>query len=283
MKVGVIGLGYVGSACESLFKDYFDLNTFDINKSCNCSNIQELTNKSDIIFICLPTPMRKDRSCDLSIIESVLEQINDEGQEKYVVIKSTVEVGTTDRFSKKYNNLVFIFNPEFLTEANFIEDFKNQDRIIIGSHHDKARKYLTELYRAIYSNDSEVKIETTLPVNAEMVKYVTNSFLAVKVSFANEMYELCQNLDADYNEIVELATLDKRLGDSHWAVPGPDGKFGFGGSCFPKDINSLINTFSKNNIESFVLESAWKRNISRDRPEKDWNNLKGRAVSDEQS
>ena len=283
MNVGVVGLGYVGSACESLFKDYFNLNTFDINKNCNCSSIQDLTKKSDIIFICLPTPMRKDRSCDLSIIESVLEQINNEGQQKYVVIKSTVEVGTTDRFSKKYNNLVFIFNPEFLTEANFIEDFKNQDRIIIGSHHKEAKNYLTELYRAIYPKKSGVKIETTLPVNAEMVKYVTNSFLAVKVSFANEIYELCQNLDADYDEIVELATLDKRLGHSHWAVPGPDGKFGFGGSCFPKDINSLINTFSKHNVESFVLESAWKRNISRDRPEKDWNNLKGRAVSDEQS
>ena len=250
MNVGVVGLGYVGSACESLFKDYFNLNTFDINKNCNCSSIQDLTKKSDIIFICLPTPMRKDRSCDLSIIESVLEQINDEGQQKYVVIKSTVEVGTTDRFSKKYNNLVFIFNPEFLTEANFIEDFKNQDRIIIGSHHKEAKNYLTELYRAIYPKKSEVKIETSLPVNAEMVKYVTNSFLAVKVSFANEIYELCQNLDADYDEIVELATLDKRLGHSHWAVPGPDGKFGFGGSCFPKDINSLINTFSKHNVES---------------------------------
>ena len=104
MNVGVVGLGYVGSACESLFKDYFNLITFDINKNCNCSSIQDLTKKSDIIFICLPTPMRKDRSCDLSIIESVLEQINDEGQQKYVVIKSTVEVGTTDRFSKKYKN-----------------------------------------------------------------------------------------------------------------------------------------------------------------------------------
>ena len=134
-------------------------NTFDINKNCNCSSIQDLTKKSDIIFICLPTPMRKDRSCDLSIIESVLEQINDEGQQKYVVIKSTVEVGTTDRFSKKYNNLVFIFNPEFLTEANFIEDFKNQDRIIIGSHHKEAKNYLTELYRAIYPKKSGSKLK----------------------------------------------------------------------------------------------------------------------------
>ena len=233
MNVGVVGLGYVGSACKSLFKDYFNLNTFDINKNCNCSNIQDLTKKSDIIFICLPTPMRKDSSCDLSIIESVLEQINDEGQQKYVVIKSTVEVGTTDRFSKKYNNLVFIFNPEFLTEANFIEDFKNQDRIIIGSHHKEAKNYLTELYRTIYPKTSGVKIET----------------------------------------------LDRRLGYSHWAVPGPDGKFGFGGSCFPKDINSLINTFKEKNIDSYILNASWQRNIIKDRPEKDWESLKGRAVS----
>ena len=133
MNVGVIGLGYVGSACVSLFKDYFSLSTYDIVKDCNCDSIEQLTEQSEIIFICLPTPMKEDGSCDLSIINSVLNKINSLDKNRVVVIKSTVEVGTTDKFSSIYNNLDFVFNPEFLTEANFIDDFKNQDRIIIGT------------------------------------------------------------------------------------------------------------------------------------------------------
>jgi len=280
MNVGIIGLGYVGSACESLFKDYFHLETLDIVKDSTCNSTEEIAKKSEIIFICLPTPMRKDGSCDLSIIDNVLSDLNDCSQNNIVVIKSTVEVGTTDRFEKKYQNLKFIFNPEFLTEANFIEDFKNQNRIIIGSNNTEVRNRLVELYSKIF-NDSEVAIKTTTTVNAEMVKYITNTFLAVKVSFANEIAEISSIVGADFDKSVELARLDKRLGDSHWNVPGPDGKKGFGGSCFPKDINSLLHVFESKKINSFILKAAWERNILVDRPEKDWADLKGRAVSKE--
>ena len=283
MNVGIIGLGYVGSACKSLFKEYFSLNTYDIQKDCNCKSAQQVAKNSDIIFICLPTPMQKDRSCDLSIIHSVLDQINNLNIKKFIVIKSTVEIGMTERFTAHYKNLHFIFNPEFLTEANFIEDFKNQDRIIIGSHSDEAARALTELYNTIYSKNDNVRIERTTPTNAELVKYVTNSFLAVKVSFANEISLFAKQIGADYDKVIELSTLDKRLGSSHWSVPGPDGSNGFGGSCFPKDINSLINSFHKNGIEAKVLEAAWDRNITIDRPQKDWLKLKGRAVSNEES
>tara|TARA_B100000427_G_scaffold327197_1_gene337411 strand:+ start:829 stop:1683 length:855 start_codon:yes stop_codon:yes gene_type:complete len=283
MNVGIIGLGYVGSACEELFKDYFTLNTFDINKDSNCESVSHLVEKSEIIFICLPTPMQKNGSCDLSIINSVLTEINNLNKQKFVVIKSTVKVGTTDIFSSTYKNLDFIFNPEFLTEANFIEDFKNQDRIIIGSHSEDASNALTNLYQMIYKDKNNVKIEKTTPINAELVKYVTNAFLSVKVSFANEIYSFAKEINANYNKVIELAMLDKRLGTTHWSVPGPDGKMGFGGSCFPKDINSLINSFRDNGIEPKVLEAAWLRNLTIDRPEKDWLELKGRAVSNEDS
>jgi len=112
-----------------------------------------------------------------------------------------------------------------------------------------------------------------------MVKYMTNTFLATKVSFANEMYMICDKLDIDYDKVVEYSTYDERLGKSHWAVPGPDGKFGFGGSCFPKDINALLEVANKFKIDVFTLDGAWETNLQV-RPEKDWEELKGRAVSE---
>ena len=113
---------------------------------------------------------------------------------------------------------------------------------------------------------------------AEMVKYFANTFLATKVSFANEMKIICEKLEIDYDKVVEYAIYDNRLGKSHWAVPGPDGKPGFGGSCFPKDINALINKAKELGVETDVLNSVWKTNL-KVRPERDWEQLKGRAIS----
>ena len=167
-----------------------------------------------------------------------------------------------------------IFNPEFLTEANFIEDFKNQDRIIIG---DKNKKGLVnDLYEKSFP---KAKIINCSYEEAEMVKYFTNTFLATKVSFANEMFELCNKLNINYDNVYKLAILDKRLGFSHFKVPGPDGSRGFGGTCLPKDINAILNIFNTNDLKSYILESVWERNINQDRKEQDWKKLKGRAVT----
>ena len=113
-----------------------------------------------------------------------------------------------------------------------------------------------------------------------MVKYFTNTFLATKVSFANEMYQICGRLGIDYDTVVEYSTYDERLGKSHWAVPGPDGHYGFGGSCFPKDINALIHLGLELDMTPEVLMAAWETNLEV-RPEEDWKELKGRAVVDE--
>ena len=117
-------------------------------------------------------------------------------------------------------------------------------------------------------------------MTAEMVKYFTNTFLATKVSFANEMKMICDGLNIDYDKVVEYSTYDERLGKSHWAVPGPDGHFGFGGSCFPKDINALIDVCYKMGVPAKTLFGAWKTNLEV-RPEQDWKELRGRAVVDE--
>ena len=133
------------------------------------------------------------------------------------------------------------------------------------------------MYSLVFPDATIVK---TGSKTAEMVKYMTNSFLATKVSFANEMKMICDKLDIDYDKVVEYSTYDERLGKSHWAVPGPDGHYGFGGSCFPKDINALIHLAGQLDLCPDVLLGVWEKNLEV-RPEEDWEELKGRAVVDE--
>ncbi|MAJ22405.1 MAG: hypothetical protein CMI75_01305 [Candidatus Pelagibacter sp.] len=277
MKIGIVGQGYVGTAVKEVFSKHYETNTFDLNGKCNCTDIENLVDKSDIIFVCVPTPMKKDGSCDTSIVEGVINEIDDvDITDKIVAIKSTIPPGTTNRLNKKYKNISVIFNPEFLTEANFIDDFKNQNRIIIGGERPSTTK-LRQVYSLVFPDATIVK---TGSKTAEMVKYMTNTFLATKVSFANEMKLICDELKIDYDKVVEYSTYDERLGKSHWAVPGPDGKMGFGGSCFPKDINALIALSKDMRLYLHTLQSVWKTNL-KVRPEKDWEELKGRAVTDE--
>ena len=133
------------------------------------------------------------------------------------------------------------------------------------------------MYSLVFPN---VPIIKTGSKTAEMVKYFTNTFLATKIAFANEMNLICDKLEIDYDKVVEYSIYDERLGKSHWAVPGPDGHYGFGGSCFPKDINALIKVAEKMNIPSNILSAAWDTNTLV-RPEQDWKELKGRAVSED--
>ena len=280
MKIGILGQGYVGTAVKEIFKKHFpDIKYYDkyfVEKS-NVTSLEELALISDFIFLCLPTPMMSNGECDISIIEKELNRLNELADKSpiTIVIKSTIPPGTTESFNQKFSNLSIIFNPEFLTELNFIEDFKNQDRIILGGDSNQCTE-ITKIYNEVFPN---IPIVNTSSQNAEMVKYVTNIFLATKVSFANEVKNICDQLDVDYDKIIKIAMMDKRLGDSHWNVPGPDGKKGFGGSCFPKDINALIYLCGQNKIDAELINKVWENNL-KNRPEKDWENLKGRAVSD---
>jgi len=283
MKIGIVGQGYVGTAVKEVFSKHYDLETYDLDKDkCSVDYLEDLVELSNIIFVCVPTPMKKDGGCDTSIVEAIVKDINDmvvsrNVSGRIVAIKSTIPPGTTNRLNKKCKNISVIFNPEFLTEANFIDDFKNQNRIIIGGERPSTTK-LRQVYSLAFPN---AKIVKTGSITAEMVKYFTNTFLCTKVSFANEMFEICEKLNIDYDKVVEYSIYDERLGKSHWAVPGPDGKLGFGGSCFPKDINALIE-LCKNDLDLWpaTLIGAWATNLDV-RPEEDWKELKGRAVVDE--
>ena len=279
MNFGIIGTGYVGTALKECFRNHYEVLTYDINPSLStCDSINDLVSQTKIIFLCVPTPMKSDGSCDLSIVKSVIKLIDNSiksKSDKIIVIKSTVPPGTTSKLNKEYKNFNLIFNPEFLTEANFINDFKNQNRIILGGNHDVSER-IKSFYYKIFPDAIFIYTDST---HAEMVKYLANTFLATKVSFANEMKDICDKLDISYEKVVKYACYDDRLGSSHWSVPGPDGKLGFGGSCFPKDINALIKRASELGVDTKVLKSVWDTNL-KVRPEKDWEKLKGRAISD---
>jgi UDPglucose 6-dehydrogenase len=217
--------------------------------------------------------MNPDGSASTGIVFDVVREVYGWGN-RIVVIKSTVPPGTTASLNQTFGpTLSVVFNPEFLTEANPVEDFKNQDRIIIGGSPEAAQT-VADIYSVAYPGVMTVQCDAT---TAEMVKYVGNCFLATKVSFANEIYQICQKLGIQYEGVVNIAMLDKRLGRSHWKVPGPDEHFGFGLSCFPKDINALIAAATSLGVDPKVLKAVWEKNLEV-RPEKDWEQMKGRAV-----
>ena len=275
MKIGIIGQGYVGTALKEGFQDFYQVETYDkydLGKSTH-SKISDIVELSDVIFVCVPTPMRQDGSCYTGIVEEVIREINENANGQIVVIKSTVPPGTTDRINQEYTHSTVIFNPEFLTEANFIQDFKNQSRIILGGDR-KGTNIVRQIYSRIFPNATIVK---TGAKHAEMVKYFTNCFLATKVSFANEMYNICQQLDLDYDKVVEYATYDERLGKSHWAVPGPDGDFGYGGHCLPKDLSAIVSEF-----DTYGLLEAVEQVNDQVREDRDWEHMVGRAVLEEE-
>lgn len=282
-NIGVIGQGFVGTAVREGLSDQYNVITFDkdaSNPHCGISAEDVIVN-TDVSFLCVPTPMKKDGSCDVSIVAEALDEINRlcifHGKEHYIVVlKSTIPPGTTEMFQMKHPFLSLVFNPEFLTEANSIQDFKTQSRIILGGYDDDgAITVVGHLFRKSFPD--AVIVRTTSQI-AEMVKYVTNTFLAMKVSFANEMSQICNALDINYSKVIEYATLDTRLGKSHWAVPGPDGDFGYGGHCFPKDVAGLGYVASKAGVEPVMLYATIAKN-DEVREDRNWERQIGRAVS----
>jgi len=269
--IGIIGQGFVGNAVYQKFNQFFNIKTYDLDP-LKCTSPEEEVYNQDIVFVCLPTPMGKNGECVISIVENALEKLN-VSSTQIAVIKSTVSPTTTDYWNKKFKNLTVVFNPEFLTEANAVKDYENQNRIILGG----PRKGTTPLKPIFSKAFPKAKIIKTNSTHAEMVKYLTNSFLATKVSFANEIYQICEGIGVDYDKVVEYATFDPRLGYSHWAVPGPDGDFGYGGHCFPKDVKALIEVAKKFNVDPKVLEVVDEKN-NKVRTNRDWETMKGRAV-----
>jgi UDPglucose 6-dehydrogenase len=247
MKLGVMGVGVVGSAVRSYFRHSGEpVLCFD--KFSGEGSLAEI-NQADIVFVCVPTPYVPGRGLDASAVEEAVSGLTGE---KIVVLKSTALPGTTQTLAGRYPQHRFFFNPEFLRESRAEADFVKPDRQIVGytGHHDRemALRLLKLLPPAPY--------EAVLPATtAELVKLFTNSMLALRVIFANEVYDLTSALGLDYEEVRAGLAADPRIGGSHFNVF--DGGYrGYGGKCLPKDVGGIVDFANQQGIKLSLLETA---------------------------
>ena len=279
MKIGIIGNGFVGSSVAFGFSPQTgcdaDIKIYDKDSS-KATHSLESTLTSDFIFVSVPTPSNPDGSINLDVVYNVFDEMNklNHRTDNVFLLRSTVTPGTTRKLQRKFRNLNIVFNPEFLTERSAKLDFINQSRFILGGLKKNVNK-VEKLFKWRFGETMPI-IKTNYET-AEMIKYMNNCFFATKVSFLNEMYQISDACGVDWDVAVEGFVRDGRVGHSHMSVPGPDGKFGFGGSCFPKDIQAMINFAKSLDVSPDVLLGAWEKNLDV-RPEEDWRKLKGRSV-----
>jgi len=274
--VGIIGFGMVGRAIQHGFAQIADFRIYDIDEKIRENSLEDLYKDSDYIFICVPTPMKKDTGeADTSIVEyyvyKSLQMI--EKPNTVIIIKSTIPPGTTENLKRKYKGIRIIFNPEFLTARTSRLDFINSSRIVLGGDREDV-DLVEKLYRMRFLHTPIFKTD---PTTAEMVKYAANCFFAVKVSLMNEFYQICNALEIDYNEMKKMLLADGRIGNSHMDVPGHDGDFGYGGLCFPKDINAMISKAKELGVDPKILKASWEKNLEV-RKKRDWEEIKGAVV-----
>jgi len=280
MKIGIVGNGFVGSSVAFGFSPSTgcdaEVMIYDKDESKSLNSLSDVINESDFIFVSVPTPSNRDGSINTDIVEDVFDEMNQHNYriDNVFLLRSTVTPGTTRKIQNNCRKLNIVFNPEFLTERSAKFDFINQARFVVGGRERYTDK-VEELFKWRFGES--IPVVKTNYETAEMVKYMNNCYFATKVSFMNEMKQIADKCGVDWDVAVDGFIRDGRIGHSHLTVPGPDGKFGFGGSCFPKDIQAMINFAESLSIEPSVLLGAWDKNLDV-RPEQDWKELKGRAV-----
>jgi len=226
------------------------------------TNISESIQKSDIVFIAVGTPQAKDGHADLSAVKAASKTIGENlNGYKIICTKSTVPIGTGDniikwikRSMKNKFEFDYVSNPEFLREGAAVKDFLWPDRVVIGANSDRAFKLMKDVYRPLYINETPM-IHTNI-VTAEMIKYASNSFLALKISYINEVANLCDKVGADIHQVTKGMGKDGRISPK-FLHPGP----GFGGSCFPKDLMAFLTFSKEKKIELKTIEAAISTNI----------------------
>ncbi len=222
-------------------------------------NIQGAIENSDVIFIAVGTPEGNNGASDLSAVFSVARAIGDHlNAYKVICTKSTVPIGTGKRIiseiqSRSKEDFDYISNPEFLREGSAVKDFLWPNRVIIGTSTQRALEVMKGVYRPLYINETPI-IETTIQ-SAELIKYASNAFLAVKISYINEIANLCDEIQADVHVVAKAMGIDGRISQK-FLHPGP----GFGGSCFPKDTKALISTAEELGIPFTVVQGAIRAN-----------------------
>jgi len=276
-NIGIIGFGFLGRALAHGFSLTTNIKIYDAYDN-NYDTIEDTVNSSDFIMVGVPTPMYGDGRQDLSNIDDVVENVARVAEsKKIIVLRSTSIPGATRNYAEKYSDHVFIFQPEFLTERSSKLDFINAARIIIGHDPDEDfyAKEVERLYRIRFPH---TPIYLTTWEAAEVVKYMCNTFFAIKISFLNEIYDIAEHINVPFEDLKKMFLADGRIGNSHTDVPGHDGYRGYGGKCFPKDVLAFVRWAESKGLNTDMCKAANEVN-ERIRDAKDWLDIKG-ATSD---
>ena len=280
ISIGIAGLGFVGDALKNGLEHfgYVGIKVYDPYKFPDI-NINNIIN-CDIIFVCVPTPMGQNGAMDDTILRNVLDNLN--GYNGVVTIKSTVTPSTINKIKIDYSKLRIATNPEFLTERIARQDFIDTKWVIIGADNSNDSEILIKLHEKMFP---KAKVAVVSPEAAMMVKYMTNVWFAVKVSLMNEFYELwnkmCdeREISCGWDDLVKAFSLDLRVGSAHLQVPGPDGDRGWGGRCYPKDLNALMALCREYDTSSKVMSAAWDDN-RKYRKNKNWLKIDGAVTAE---
>jgi len=271
MKIGIAGYGFVGKATAHVLKEHHEIVIYDkfIKKYDDVSKLKTC----DAVFICVPTPMKENGEVETQIIRNFLMDFGcycaPEEKAPVMIIRSTAVPGTTRKFNDEFR-YDFAFCPEFLREKYALEDAKNANRIVVGYKNENIVNIIEQIFHSAqpYASLKFCSYET-----AEFAKYSANVTLASQIAIANELYLICDKVGAKYDDVREIIQLDDRIG-RNMDVPGPDGDFGFGGKCFPKDLNAFLYYAREQGYRPYLLEEVWRLN-ERVRKNRDWEKIKG--------
>lgn len=255
MKIGIIGHGYVGSAVAASYPNTAVLIN-DPKLGSESIRVDHLRDNCRAIFVCVPTPQYSTGECDITVLEQALTSLR--GYQGIVIAKSTASPSAYKKFEQELDlNLAHV--PEFLTQARAKFDYVNPHKIVVGCKQE-LRNEVTDILMSSAVNFDRVKIEYCTIEEASYFKYMANCMLAMKVIINNELYDLANKLNLDWNRLSDIAKTDSRLGNTHWAVPGPDSERGYGGACFPKDTVALKFIANSVGIKLSMLEQAIDQN-----------------------
>lgn len=269
-NIGLVGYGIVGKAVGDAFQHINPIHKIlAYDKFKKLDTLEDVVSQSDVVFVCVPTPHNSTtQRFDSSFIDDAMSNINsfyDKSNKPLIAIKSTLIPGTTMRYIEQYPEMKICYNPEFLTEKSPKEDFIYADRQLIGTIDIKNVRHLID----IYNGDFVVPVKSGHPTQIEVVKLMTNAYLATKVTFANEIYDLCKALGIDYSVVKNLFTQDKRMIDDHLDVTP---ERGFGGKCLPKDTMSLTGIMADFKVDSTLLDAVLDKN-NKIRKIRDWEKI----------
>jgi nucleotide sugar dehydrogenase len=255
-KVGIVGAGFVGSAiAEAMDLGFCGLTIVDPAKGYN-NTYHDLLD-CDGVFVCVPSPQDEDGTCDTSILEDVLSNLAKLNYQGVVISKCTAPPDVYEQLNEIYPNLVHA--PEFLTAANAKQDYVNGKFAMIGGRVGVYQREAERLIRIGQNMLGDNVVYCTIG-EASLAKYAINSFMSTKVVFMNELYQLAQAMNLNYDNVAAMVRMDHRIGSSHLQVPGPDGSFGFGGACFPKDTSAMLKFAEQHKVALNVLDAAVKKN-----------------------